>query len=91
MYRSAFHSVHVLFVDEVSFNILQTVQVRLREITNIFEKPFGGMNIMFCRGLRKLLQVNAQPISKQYRDSLSGAALWQSPHYFPLKRDNETE
>jgi hypothetical protein len=50
MYRSAFHNVHV-FVDEVSMvssDILKMVHVRLQEITNKFENPFGGMNIVFC-------------------------------------------
>jgi hypothetical protein len=50
MYRSAFHSMHIVLVDKVCMvnsDILQTVHVRLREITNEFEKPFGGMTIMF--------------------------------------------
>jgi hypothetical protein len=89
MYRSAFHNVHIVFADEVgmvSSDILQTVHVRLQEITNEFEKPFGGMNMVFCGDLRQLLPVNAWPVFKPNRDSLSGAALWQSLHYFPLKR-----
>jgi hypothetical protein len=87
--RSAFHNVHTVFVDEVSMvssDILQTVHVRLQEITNEFEKPFGGMNIVFCGDLRQLLPINATPVFKPHRDSLSGAALWQSVHYFPLKK-----
>jgi hypothetical protein len=50
MYRSAFHNMHIVFVDEVSMvssDILQTVHVRLHKITNEFEKPFGWMNIVF--------------------------------------------
>jgi hypothetical protein len=89
-YRSAFHSVHLVFEDEVSmvsFDILQAVHVTLQEIINEFEKPFGGMNIVFCGDLRQLPPVNVRPVFKPHRDSLSGAALWQSLHYFPLKSD----
>jgi hypothetical protein len=88
-YRSAFHKVHIMFIDEVSMvssDILQTVHVRLQEITTEFQKPFGWMNIVFCGDLRQLPPVNAQPVFKPHRDSLSGAAQWQSLHYFPLKR-----
>jgi hypothetical protein len=45
MYGSTFHNVHIVFVDEVSMvnsNILHMVHVKLQEITNEFEKPFGG-------------------------------------------------
>jgi hypothetical protein len=89
MYRSAFHNVHIMFVDEVSVvssDILQTVHVTLQEVTNEFKKPFSGMNTMFSGDLRQLLPVNARPVFKPHRDSLSVAALWQSLHCFPLKR-----
>jgi hypothetical protein len=89
MYRSAFHNVHIVFVDEVSMvssDILHTVHVRLQEITNEFEKHFGGMKIVFCGDLRQLPPVNAPSVFKPYRDSWSGVALWQSLYYFPLKR-----
>jgi hypothetical protein len=89
MYMSAFHNMHIVFVDEVimvSSDILQTVHITLQEITYEFEKLFGGMNIVFCRDLRQLPPVNAWPVCEPHRDSLSGAALWQSLHFFPLKR-----
>jgi hypothetical protein len=89
MYRSAFHNMHIVFVDKVSIvssDILQTVHVRLQEITNEFEKPFGGMNIMFCGDLKQLPLVSAWPVFKPHRDSLNGTELWQSLYYFPLKR-----
>jgi hypothetical protein len=78
IYRSAFHNVHIMFVDEVSmmsFDILQRVHVTLQEITNEFEKPFRRMNIVFCGDLRQLLPDSARPVFKPHRDSLSGAAL----------------
>jgi hypothetical protein len=80
MYRSAFHNMHIVLLDEVcmvSSHMLQRVHVTLQEITNDFEKPFAGINIMFYGDLRQLLP---------HRDSLSGAALWQSLHCLPLKR-----
>jgi hypothetical protein len=61
------------------------VHVRLQEITNEFENLFGGMNFVFCGDLRQLPPVNARPVGKPHRDCLSGAALWQSLHYYPLK------
>jgi BRCT domain type II-containing protein len=78
MYRSAFHNVHIVFVDEVnmvSSDILQTAHVRLQEITSEFENPLGGMNIVFCGDLGQLPPFSARPVSKTHRDSLSGAAL----------------
>jgi hypothetical protein len=89
MYRSAFHNVHIVFAEEVSIlssDILKTAHVTLQEIRSGFEKPFGGMNIVFCGDLSQLPPVNARPVFKSHRDSLSGAPLWQSLHYFPYKR-----
>jgi hypothetical protein len=70
----------------VSSDILQTLHIRLQEITNEFGNLFGGMNIVFCGDLSQLPPVNARPVLKPHRDSLSGAAQWQSLHYVPLKR-----
>jgi hypothetical protein len=78
MYRSAFHNVNIVFVDEVSMvssDILQRVHVTLQKITNEFEKPFGGMNTEFCGDLRQLPPVNAWPVYKPHTNSLSGAAF----------------
>jgi hypothetical protein len=57
------------------FNVLQRVHITLHEVTNEFEKPFGGMNMMFCGDLWQLPSVNARPVFKPHKDSLSGAAL----------------
>ncbi|KDR23915.1 ATP-dependent DNA helicase PIF1 [Zootermopsis nevadensis] len=81
MYRSAFHNVEMLFMDEVSMigtDILHTINARLQTICNEYDKPFGGMTVIFCGDLRQLPPVNANFIYKPHKNSLAGANLWQS-------------
>ncbi|XP_055622388.1 uncharacterized protein LOC129765957 [Toxorhynchites rutilus septentrionalis] len=89
LYRSAFSKIHVVIIDEVSMigaDVLNTIHVRLQEITGNFDEPFGGIQIVFCGDLRQLPPVNARPVYKPRANSMHGAVLWQSLSFFPLIR-----
>ncbi|XP_065091680.1 uncharacterized protein LOC135712664 isoform X2 [Ochlerotatus camptorhynchus] len=87
LYRNAFANVKAIIIDETSMlgaNVLNTVHVRLQEITGNYDDPFGGMRIVFCGDLRQLPPVNARPVFKPSANSMHGAVLWQSLDFYPL-------
>lgn len=87
LYRNAFANVKVIIIDETSMlgaDVLNTVHVRLQEITGNHDDPFGGMPIVFCGDLRQLPPVIARPVFKPSASSMHGAVLWQSLDFYPL-------
>lgn len=87
LYRNAFANVKAIIIDETSMlgaNILNTVHVRLQEITGNYDDPFGGMQIVFSGDLRQLPPVNARPVFKPCANSIHGAVLWHSLDFYPL-------
>lgn len=87
LYRNAFANVKAIIIDETSMlgaDVLNTVHVRLQEITGNYDDPFGGMQIVFCGDLRQLPPVNARPVFKPSVNSMHGAVLWQSLEFYPL-------
>jgi hypothetical protein len=86
-YRNSFRNVCAIFVDEVSMigaELLQIVNSRLQQITMQFDKPFGGMDIIFCGDLRQLPPVMATPIYRRLKTSINGEILWHSLKFYPL-------
>lgn len=87
LYRNAFANVKAVIIDEVSMigaDTLNTIHVRLQDITGNYEDPFGGINIIFCGDLRQLPPVNARPVYKPCMNSMHGAVLWQALQFYPL-------
>ncbi|XP_062557042.1 uncharacterized protein LOC134221891 [Armigeres subalbatus] len=87
LYRNAFANVKLIIIDETSMlgaDVLNTVHVRLQEITGNYDDPFGGMPIVFCGDLRQLPPVNARAVFKPSINSMHGAVLWQSLDFYPL-------
>lgn len=89
LYRNAFANIKAIIIDEVSMigaDVLNTIHVRLQDITGNYEDPFGGIHIIFCGDLRQLPPVNARPVFKPCANSMHGAVLWQSLSFFPLSQ-----
>lgn len=60
--KSTFRNIVILFIDEVSMigaELLNILNSRLQQVNNVFDKPFGGMNIIFTYYLRQLPPVRA--------------------------------
>lgn len=87
MYRSTFRNICIVFIDEVSMigaELLNTLNSKLQQVTSEFDKPFGGMNIVFCGDLRQLPPVRATPIYRRPKAVFGGDILWRQIKYFPL-------
>nr|XP_029717009.1 ATP-dependent DNA helicase PIF1-like [Aedes albopictus] len=87
LYRNAFANIKAVIIDEVSMigaDILNTIHVRLQDISGNYDDPFGGINIVFCGDLRQLPPVNARPVYKPTGNSFHGAVLWQALDFLPL-------
>jgi len=78
-YRCLFKYVKVLIIDEVSMigaELLNQIDVRLKQITGNFDEPFGRLDAIFIGDLRQLPPVRATPIYKQPKQRMVGPLLW---------------
>ncbi|XP_065091288.1 uncharacterized protein LOC135712259 [Ochlerotatus camptorhynchus] len=74
LYRNAFANVKMIIIDEVSMlgaDVLNTINIRLQQITSNHDVPFGGMQ-------------HARPVFKPCANSIIDAVLWQSLDFYPL-------
>lgn len=56
-FRVAFRNVKCVVVEEVSMlssDNLSTIDLRLKQITQRLDKPFGGLDVIMCGDLRQL-------------------------------------
>ena len=84
-YRGMFNGVKCVIIDEVSMlstDVFHKVDARLKQITGVYEKNFGGLDVIFCGDLRQLPPVRATPIFKCTKSMLGGPILWQSLHSY---------
>ncbi|GFR10855.1 ATP-dependent DNA helicase [Trichonephila clavata] len=66
-YRTLFKFVKVLIIDEVSMvsaELLEQINTRLKQITGLFTKDFGGLEAILIGDLQQLSPVKATPIFK---------------------------
>ncbi|XP_037576390.1 ATP-dependent DNA helicase PIF1-like [Dermacentor silvarum] len=89
-FRVAFRNVKCVIVDEVSMlssDNLNATDVRLKQITQRLDEPFGALDIVMCGDLRQLPPVRANEVYKRCRDvgGLFGSTIkWHYLDYFPL-------
>ncbi|GFS69762.1 ATP-dependent DNA helicase [Trichonephila clavipes] len=61
----------VLIIDEISMvsaELLEQINARLKQITGLFTKDFGGLDVILIGDLRQLPPVKATPIFKQIKE-----------------------
>ncbi|UYV68187.1 K02A2.6-like [Cordylochernes scorpioides] len=68
----------------LSAAILGKINYRLKQITGIYDQPFGGIHMILCGDFRQLPPVRASPCYTVPHNQLGGPVLWQSINYFPL-------
>jgi hypothetical protein len=86
-YRGMFHGVAGIIIDEISMlstDVLQKIDARLKQITGIHHKNFGGLHIVLCGDLRQLPPVRATPVFKCNKNMVGGPILWQSLNSYML-------
>jgi len=54
----------------VSAELLEQIDARLKQITGLFTKAFGGLDVFLIGDLRQLPPVKATPIFKQIKNKL---------------------
>ena len=89
MYRTEMQRVKAHIIDEISMigaNLLNTIHTRLQDIYSNYVDPFDGVDLIVCGDLCQLPPVNARPVYKPPANSITGAVLWQSLCYYPLKQ-----
>ncbi|GFQ73072.1 ATP-dependent DNA helicase [Trichonephila clavata] len=89
-YRTLFKFVKVLIVDEVSMvsaELLEQLNTRLKQITGLFTKYFGGLDVILIGDLRRLLPVKVIPIFKQIKKKMIGETTWRKFKKFELKQE----
>lgn len=77
-YRASFQFVKV--IDEVSMvsaELLEQIDARLKQITGLFTKAFGDLDIILIGDLRQLPPVKATPIFKQIKKKITGETSWR--------------
>ncbi|GFV36328.1 hypothetical protein TNCV_2233751 [Trichonephila clavipes] len=92
-YRTLFKFVKVLIIDEISMvsaELLEQINARLKQITGLFTKDFGGLDVILIGDLRQLPPVKATPIFKQIKRKITGETPWRKFKQFELKQCNET-
>lgn len=74
-FRALFQFVNVIINDEVSMvsdELLQQIDARLKQITGLFAKEFGGLDEILIGDLSQLPPVKATPIFKQTKKIITG-------------------
>ena len=83
-YRGMFNGVSCEMIDEISMlstDVFHKVDARLKQITGIHHKNFGGLHVILCGDLRQLPPVRATPVFKyNNKNMVGGPILWQSLH-----------
>ncbi|KAH7951783.1 hypothetical protein HPB52_012944 [Rhipicephalus sanguineus] len=88
--RVAFRYVKCIIVDVVSMlssDNLNTIDCRLKQVTQMLDEPFGDLDDIMCGDLRQLPPVRANEVYKSCREAggLFGATIkWHYLDYFPL-------
>ncbi|XP_077537575.1 uncharacterized protein LOC144149774 [Haemaphysalis longicornis] len=91
-FRMAFRNVRCVIIDEISMmsaDQLDAVDMRLRHVTQKYNEPFGGVDMILCGDLRQLPPVRASEIYKRTRGSnrvFASEVKWHTMSYFPLVR-----
>ncbi|GFW99684.1 hypothetical protein TNCV_3419151 [Trichonephila clavipes] len=88
-YRTLFKFVKVLIIDEISMvsaELLEQINARLKQITGLFTKDFGGLDVILIGDLRQLPPVKATPIFKQIKRKITGETPWRKFKQFELKQ-----
>lgn len=88
-YRTLFKFVRVQIIDEVSMvpaELLEQINTRLKQITGLFTKDFGGLDVILIGDLRQLPPVKATPIFKEIKTRMTGETPWQKFKKFELKQ-----
>jgi hypothetical protein len=70
----------------MSTDILHKVDARLKQMTDVYGRNFGGLHIIFSGDLRQLPPVRATPVFKSNRNMIGGPILWQSLRSYVLKQ-----
>ncbi|XP_037958820.1 uncharacterized protein LOC119688206 [Teleopsis dalmanni] len=70
----------------VSAELLQQIDARLRQITGLLQKDFGGLDVILIGDLRQLPPVKATPIFKQTKNRISAETPWRKFKQFELKK-----
>lgn len=86
-YRCSFEYVKVLIVDEISMigaELLNQIDLRLKQITGNFDNNFGGLDIILIGDLRQLPPVRATPIYKQPKRRMVGPMIWRGLKFYEL-------
>ncbi|HXP51396.1 MAG TPA: AAA family ATPase, partial [Bacteroidia bacterium] len=102
--KARLEGVDYIFIDEVSMlscHDLYTISSRLSKAMNEFEKPFGGINMIFAGDFAQLPPVAAQPLyskavgtqvdsalSSYSQESSVGKVLWHQISFVVILRDN---
>ena len=89
LYRNTFGSGKAVIIDEISMvgaDMLNTVHARLQDIMGNYDDPFGGSVIIACGDLQQLPPVNARPVFKASKNSVTGPVLWRSLKLHRLKQ-----
>lgn len=88
-YRTLFKFVKVLIIDEVSMvsaELLEQIDTRLKHITGLFTKYFGGLDVILIGDLRQLPPVKATPIFKEINKRMTGETSCRKCKKFELKQ-----
>lgn len=67
-YRCVFRDVKAILVDEVSMmgsEVLVKMNDRLRQITQNFHEPYGGLDVYMCGDLRQLPPIKATEVYRR--------------------------
>ncbi|GFV57764.1 ATP-dependent DNA helicase [Trichonephila clavipes] len=70
----------------VSTELLEQINARLKQITGLFTKDFGGLDVILIGDLRQLPPVKATPIFKQIKRKITGETPWRKFKQFELKQ-----
>lgn len=71
-FRVAFRNVKCVVVDEVSMlssDNLSAIDLRLKQITQRLDEPFGGLDVVMCGDLQQLPPVRANEVYKRCREA----------------------
>lgn len=84
-YRSLFKYVRAIIIDEVSMirsELLEQIDLRLKQITGNFASNFGGLDVILIGDLRQLPPVRATPIYKQIKRRMTGPTVWRDLKFY---------
>ncbi|GFQ76931.1 ATP-dependent DNA helicase [Trichonephila clavata] len=86
-FRTLLKYVRCIIIDEISMmsaELVHQVDARLKQITEDYDRAFGGKDIFLIGDLRQLPPVRATPIFNQIKMSLAGPMLWRGLQFYQL-------